>query len=179
MRNPNKPVGWRREPVRHGLAAKGISTTSKRADVMSKVPAKIQKKINDFKKYSDNEYFVYEGGICRAAQPNREQAERYMKPGRVMLNLKQMIEKDGEDKVALRVNAENHNEQNVLKMAEKKLNLLKGLETDLYRLYKDEEGVYHHYKGNTRDLKFKIKNWQRPMNMSIGHYPTSNFKVVD
>ena len=66
----------------------------------------------------------------------------------------------------------------VIKNSKKGLILFKGSPNDLYRLYKDNKGVYHHYVGKKKDLKFKVKRWDRKIGMSIGHYPTSNFKIV-
>jgi len=59
------------------------------------------------------------------------------------------------------------------------MKLIKGIEGDLYRLYKDSDNVYHHFKGSVCDLRFKSKRWDRVINMSIGHYPTSNFKILN
>ena len=37
---------------------------------------------NNWKKYTDNRYFVYEGNVLRAAQPTKTGAMKYMKYGR-------------------------------------------------------------------------------------------------
>ena len=39
---------------------------------------------NNWKKYTDNRYFVYEGNTLRAGQTTRKQAMKYMKKGRVL-----------------------------------------------------------------------------------------------
>ena len=56
--------------------------------------------------------------------------------------------------------------------------LIKGSEKDLYRLYRDEKGVYYHYTGKKMDLKFKPLNRNRTIGMRIGHFPSSNFKIL-
>ena len=58
------------------------------------------------------------------------------------------------------------------------MNLIKGVETDFYRLYKDDKNVYHHFKGKYCDLKFKSKVWNRTINFNLQKYPLTNFKVL-
>ena len=57
------------------------------------------------------------------------------------------------------------------------MKLIRGNEKDLYRLYKDSEGTYHHFTGKKKDIMFKAKRHDRPIKMKIGHFPVSNFKI--
>ena len=50
------------------------------------------------------------------------------------------------------------------------MELIKGLENDLYRVYRDSKGIYYHYTGKRMDLKFKAKRWDKPINMKLGHF---------
>lgn len=58
------------------------------------------------------------------------------------------------------------------------MKLIKGLENDFYRVYKDTEGVYHRFEGKRRTLSFKAKRWDKPIEMGLGHKPLSNFKII-
>jgi hypothetical protein len=59
------------------------------------------------------------------------------------------------------------------------MQLIKGIEQDYFRLYKDDNNIYYHFSGKKMDLCFKSKRWDKIISLSLSFYPLTNYKIVD
>jgi len=66
------------------IQAVAASTIEKKGEALDELQTRYANE-SEKQEYKPNKYYIYEGDILRAAQPTKEEAEKYMQPGRELL----------------------------------------------------------------------------------------------